>query len=94
MSEYVGDFIPTRVRHRHDCSEHLPAAVPFAINEGDLWRCPTCHRRWRLVHRHEPPTDGRPRIGLAYPEGIAITGPDGSQYWRPFRLRFIGRMGA
>ena len=87
-----GEFIPNkRKRSRHDCADHLHILeVHPEVVEGQLWVC-ICGRRWRLVAKRElgsPPPSGHST------EGVTITGPAGSQYWRPFLMRFVGRIGA
>lgn len=77
-------------RHRHDCADHMPTQIPSFMREGDRVRCPTCRRRWELTDIYEDPPAGSIRIGMQHSEGVDITGPDGSIYWRPFRTRFIG----
>lgn len=70
------------------CEARLPGVVD--VPEQSIWKCPKCRRRWRLAIKHV--SDGLP-IGLLFAEGVAIIGPDGSQYWRACRARFVGRIG-
>jgi hypothetical protein len=81
-------WIAKRSRKRHDCQDHLPAVVPVSVQQEDMWRCPQCRRRWRLAYK----VDDR-MFSPEFTEGVSIQGPDGSTYWRPFRARFIGRLG-
>jgi hypothetical protein len=75
-----------RERRRHDCAEFLEP-VPEDVKNDAIWRCPECHRRWRLTSKPGKPSDpGACAAGK-------MRGPDGSRYWRPFRCRFIGRLG-
>jgi hypothetical protein len=83
-----GQWITKRQSRRHDCAQHLPDAP--AGNEGDKWVCPKCGRRWGLAHKAK---DGW-GCSAEFAEGVSTTGPDRSIYWRPFRTRFIGRLGA
>jgi hypothetical protein len=83
-----GQWIAKRQSRRHDCAQHLPDTP--AGNEGDKWVCSECGRRWGLAHKARDP-DG---YSASFAEGVSIKGRDGSIYWRPFRARFIGRLGA
>jgi hypothetical protein len=83
-------WIAKRSRQRHDCQDHLPDVVPVNVQKEDIWRCPQCHRRWRLVDK----ATGDRMFSPEFAEGVVIDGPDGSTYWRPFRARLIGRLGA
>lgn len=89
--EYIdgrgAEWIPKRRRHRHDCATNVPDQVPVEIAKGDVWVCPECRRRWRLIHKSEK---GLPMNPFHASEGVSMTGPDGSEYWRPYRARFIG----
>ena len=75
---------PKRPGRRHDCEDFTPHHSEGA--ERDLWVCPICRRRWRLTMKGD-------NCGV-HSEGVSIHGPDGSTYWRPYRARFIGRLGA
>ena len=79
-----------RHKRRHKCENELPQRPQG--DEGDLWVCPSCRRRWRLTHKRNP-DDGDLVFTMASTEGVEITGPDGSEYWRAYRGRFIGRIG-
>lgn len=83
-------FAPRRKRQRHNCADYLPETVPAHVQLHDRWKCPSCRRRWCVVSITEP---GQPPNPMRCAEGVEIKGADGSRYWRPFRMRLIGRIG-